>query len=319
MLGRTTFLIALLLASSASGQAYRAPRTAFGAPDLQGLWTNASMTGLERPAALSAATVSEAEAQAYERKVRALEEIPAASNSTTKDEVGGVETEWLDIGSGLARADGKARTTWILDPTDGRLPYSDAGRRALEAAQARALEGPEGRPPPERCLAGLHGATGPPMLNALYNNVYQIVQTERDVAIVVEMNHDVRIIRLRQARAPAQLHPWMGDSLGRWERDTLVVETTNFHPWGVLRRRNLYISKDARVTERFTRVSPTEIRYEFSVEDPAVFTQTWRGEIPLNTTPGPLYEFACHEGNYSMPNILGGARQQERVAASDRR
>ena len=316
---RLALILGLIAVSPAFGETWRAPRTPSGAPDLQGLWTNASLTGLERPPSLPPGPISDAEATAYERRVRALEESPAASNSTVKDEVGGIDTEWLDTGVGLARANGQARTSWIVDPANGLLPYSDAGRTALAAAQARALEGPEGRIPPERCLAGLHGSTGPPMLNAIYGNFYQIVQTAQELVLHIEMNHDVRIVRINGAPAPGQLHPWMGNSVGRWDGDTLVVETRNFHPGSGLRRRNLYLSKDARVIERFTRISPTEIRYEFQVDDPAVFTQVWRGEIPLRATRGPLLEFACHEGNYSLPNILAGARQQEREAAASPR
>jgi hypothetical protein len=154
------------------------------------------------------------------------------------------------------------------------------------------------------------------MLNVLYNNNYQIVQTADSVAIVVEMNHDVRTIRLNaKGHLPPSIRPWMGDSIGRWEGETLVVETTNFNPGESLRPyfgATMYLSKDAKVTERFTRVSPTQILYQFAVEDPTVFSQTWRGEMPLNATKGPVYEYACHEGNYALPGILAGARHGEK-------
>jgi hypothetical protein len=153
------------------------------------------------------------------------------------------------------------------------------------------------------------------MMNVLYNNTYQIQQARDHVAIVVEMNHDVRIVRLTdRTHPPAHVRPWMGDSVGWWEGDTLVVETTNFNPGETLRPgipTVVYVSKDAKVTERFTRLSPTQILYEFRVEDPTVYTKPWRGEMPLNAAKGPVYEYACHEGNYALPGILGGARRTE--------
>jgi hypothetical protein len=216
----------------------------------------------------------------------------------------------------MARMNGEIRSAWIVEPGDGRLPYNDAGRTRL-APDPRAFDGPEGRPPQERCLSGLGGVSGPPMLNAVYNANYQIVQTPDRLVIVAEMNHDARVIRLDDRRhAPPQVRAWMGDSVGWWEGTTLVVETTNFTPAQSMRRRSLYISPEARIVERFTRTSPGEILYQFSVEDPANYTQTWRAEMPLRTSHGPVYEYACHEGNYSMPNILAGARQIERDSKS---
>jgi hypothetical protein len=181
-------------------------------------------------------------------------------------------------------------------------------------AQSRNFDGPEVRSLGERCIVGYGSSGGPPMLNVLYNNNYQIVQSPGYVVIVVEMNHDARIIRLGGEHLPQSVRPWMGDSVGRWEGDTLVVETTNLNPHQGFTadiRHRLYVPPDAKVTERFTRVASDEILYEFKVEDAKAYTQAWRGEIPMRATKGPMYEYACHEGNYSLRNILSGARARE--------
>ncbi len=162
---------------------------------------------------------------------------------------------------------------------------------------------------------GLGGTTGAPLLNGPYNNHYQIVQTADHVVIVTEMNHDVRIIPLNAARPAFEARSWSGVSVGRWEGDTLVVETRNFHAGSGWRPpMRVYLSPDARVTERFTRISASEIRYEFAVDDPAIFTRTWRGEMPIRRTAEPIYEFACHEGNYALGGVLAGGREKEREA-----
>ena len=152
------------------------------------------------------------------------------------------------------------------------------------------------------------------MLPVLYNNYYQIVQSPGFVVVLVEMNHDARIIRIGGKRLPEVIRPWLGDSIGRWEDDALVVETSQFNPGQSFRgslRHVIYMSSDAVVVERFTRVGPKEILYEFSVEDPTSFTQVWRAEVPMLAAEGRLYEYACHEGNYSMTGILAGAREED--------
>ena len=316
-MAKTAFVIvfAVLLAANV-GQArpYRAPRTSFGQPDLQGVWTNLSLTALERPKDFDALVVPPDKAADYDRR------HGAKPPPVPGDPVGSVDTEWYD-GAALARIGGEARSSWIVDPADGQLPYSEAGRRRLAAATAGGPPaGPEARAPNERCLLGLAGVSGPPMLNARYNANYQIVQAPGAVALVIEMNHDVRIIRIGERKRPAAgVRAWMGDSVGWWEGDTLVAETTGFHPQESLRGRGgslLWMSADAKVTERFTRVSPTQILYEFTVEDAATFTRPWRGQMMLNATRGPIYEFACHEGNYSLTGILAGARAAEREQAA---
>ena len=157
------------------------------------------------------------------------------------------------------------------------------------------------------------------MINVLYNNNYQFVQSPGVVAIVVEMNHDVRIIRLGGKHPPANITPWTGDSIGHWDGDTLVVETTNMHPgqsFAFEFRHRFYVPPTAKVTERFTRISKDQIFYEFTVEDAVAYKQPWRGEMVFDATEGPVYEYACHEGNYAMPGILGGARSDEKAAAA---
>ncbi|MFL5294911.1 MAG: hypothetical protein ACJ798_00885 [Phenylobacterium sp.] len=312
-MGKAVFAMAvavLLIAPVAQAGPYRAPRTASGQPDLQGVWTNLSLTALERPKDFQALIVPPAEAAAYDRR------HSGTPPPVPGDPVGSVETEWYD-GASLARIGGAARSSWVVDPPDGRLPYSEVGRRSFDAARARAgtADNPEVRATNEQCLLGSAGVSGPPMLNARYNPNYQFVQTAGTVALLVEMNHDVRIIRLGDRRhLPADVRPWMGDSVGWWEGDTLVVETTNFPPRESLRGLGgsaHFMSEAAKVTERFTRVSPTQILYAFTVDDPAVFTRPWKGEMALNAGKGPIYEYACHEGDRSLAGILAGARVAE--------
>ncbi|HEX2817639.1 MAG TPA: hypothetical protein VHN39_14690, partial [Phenylobacterium sp.] len=171
--------------------------------------------------------------------------------------------------------------------------------------------------PADRCLIGGFGSSSPPMMAPAVSAVKQIVQTRTEVAILSEMNHDVRIVRLGGHHPPPNVRLWMGDSIGHWEGATLVVETTNFHSQeqmhGILLK-----SPDARVTERFTRVAKDQILYEFEVDDPAVYTTPWRAQMPLNADTGPIYEFACHEGNYGLTDILAAARRADAQAGAGR-
>jgi hypothetical protein len=305
----------------AEAQGYKVPRTASGRPDLQGQWTNASLTHLERPRDLQSLVITEAAATAYEASHDGAPKIPG-------DDVGQDTTEIWEQGGKLARLAGEVRTSWLTDPPDGRLPYSEAGRKLLQRSMDALytdFDGPEVRPAMERCLLGSNSTAGPPMLNAGYNNNYQFVQTKDHLVVIVEMNHDARIIPLaptapQPAAAMSRIRPWMGRSVGRWEGDTLVVETGDFNVIGSWRGSSpIYISPAARVTERFTRVSADEIRYEFAVDDPAVYTQVWRGEMPLRRATAPMYEVACHEGNYSMGGILAGGRKKDREALTQTR
>jgi hypothetical protein len=317
-------VLAVLVASVAEAGAYRAPRTRFGAPDLQGLWTNTSVTMLQRPPPFKTLVLSEKEAAMMEggfKKfvgdlVSTAPIDPAMPAPPVIKEV--QNSDFIEMDMHLARIDGQIRSSWIIDPADGKLPLSEAGRKAAKLG-SRGFDGPEVRPTEERCLTAIGSPEGPPMLNTGFNGHYQIVQTRDHVAILIEMNHDVRIIRLGdRTHLPPNVQPWMGDSVGWWEGDTLVVETTNLNPKGGLWSLGggFFYSPQAKLTERFTRRSKDEILYEFTVDDPITFTRPWRAELPMRPAKGPIYEYACHEGNYSLPNILAGAREQERAAGA---
>jgi len=309
--------------SSADAQtSYKPPRTADGKPDLQGVWTNVSLTTLLRSPQFKTNVVSadDAERVAQRRAVameRSLQPTDPKTGAPPKGgNVGGYNSFYGDAGERLAKVKGEYRTTWLFED-NGQLPYSESGRRIFDARLASVrnnFDGPEARPMAERCVVGFGSTSGPPMINVLYNNHYQIVQTRDAVMIHVEMNHDARIVRMNGKRVPQSIRKWMGDSIGRWDGDTLVVETTNFNPGEELRTnfdQSFYISKDGKVTERFTRISPTEISYEFIVDDPQTYSKVWRAEMVLNAAQGNIYEYACHEGNYALPGILAGARKAE--------
>ena len=326
---RLTCLIAAiaLIGGLAHAGPYRAPRTTYGVPDLQGIWTNTSVTMLQRPPIFKNLVATDAEAKMMEAGFMKfvgdlISPAPIDPNMPAPPVVKEApQADFLEMDMHLARVNGQMRTSWIVDPPNGRVPFTDAGRAANKAAaNDERFDGPEVRPPDERCLTAIGSPEGPPMMNTGFNGHYQIVQTRDHVAILVEMNHDVRIIRMADRRhLPATIRPWMGDSVGWWEGDTLVVETTNFNPKGA-RVASLgggfTYSPGAKLTERFTRTAPDQILYQFSIDDPAHFTQVWRGEMPMRPAKGPIYEYACHEGNYSLPNILAGARAEERAAAA---
>ena len=298
--------IGLLAAAllGALGEARAAPHAA----SLEGVWTNATATPLQRPAAFDGLTTTAEKAAAYEKS--SLEGFLGE-----KDEVGSRQSEWYELGR-MMRVRGEIRTSIVVEPADGQLPYSEAGRQLLKGRQDavdQRFEGPEVRPAPERCLTGVRGASGVPMFPPAYNGNYLIVQTPRDVVIWTEMAAAPRVIRLAaQGHLPRSIRPWMGDSIGRWEGPTLVVETTNLNPGESFKMPlPIYISEDARIVERFTRLADGGLLYAFSVDDPKVFTQVWRGEQVFRPVKAPLYEYACHEGNYSLPGVLAGARRQE--------
>ena len=244
--------------------------------------------------------------------------------------VGGYNTFWIDRGTGVFQIDGEWRTSIITDPPDGRRPPLTDAARARMAERARFFrpntgtawwldddldapgpyDDPEIRPLAERCLLGFGSVGGPPMLPVLYNNLKKIVQTEDHVLIHVEMVHDARIVRMNQEHAPPEIRSWLGDSVGRWEGDTLVVDTTNFNDTPALGG----ASRNLHVVERFTRISPDALLYQFTVEDPTVWTAPWSGEYVWPATGDRVYEYACHEANYSFRGILGGARILEEDA-----
>jgi hypothetical protein len=282
-------------------------------PDLQGNWTNASLTPLERPDALSGKTVlSEAEAVAWEKQ--------RLENNNRDRRDGGAEADvaraynelFYDQGSHLSRFDGSIRTSLVLDPPDGRVPsYTPEAAKRLEAARAEArlhpADGPENRSLAERCI--FWATAGPPVLPGPYNNNYQIVQTPGYVIIMSEMIHEVRVIPLDgRKHIPSGVRLWTGDSTGHWEGDTLVVDTTNFT--GKTRFRGS--DENLHVVERFRRADANTILYRFTVDDPTTFSKPWTAEVAMTKAQGPIYEYACHEGNYALQDILAGARADEK-------
>jgi hypothetical protein len=312
-------------AKPAQTQAYHAPRNAFGQPDLEGVWTNATLTTFERDAKYGDHLVmTPQEAAAVEganRKFIKDADAPTDPKVKTTDlpyDCGrgfkgadcGYNFAWTDPGTEVMAVAGQKHTSILVEPANGKLPaMTEAGKARLAARVKRsAWDGPEGRSLGERCILSFGSAAGPPMLPLLYNNNYQIFQTKDAVTIEVEMVHDTRIIPLTNKHLPSNIRQWMGDSIGHWEGDTLVVETVNLRPEQSFRG----AGPNMKVTERFTRISPRQILYRFTVEDPETFTKPFTGEVALNTSKGPIYEYACHEGNYAMPGILAGARELEK-------
>jgi hypothetical protein len=302
---------------------FQLPRTEWGVPDLQGTWSIATQTNLERAARFDGRLViSSEDAARIEALVAARNEASLAPSDPSREapsagrNVGGYNTFWMDPGERLAVVDGEIRTSILVDPADGQLPYSAQGRENFQAAMTRreSYDGPEVRPLGERCVVGFGSTGGPPKLPVLYNNLTEIVQTRDYVVLLAEMNHDARIIRLNAEFPAFSFNPWSGDSIGQWEGDTLIVETTNFHPQQGLRsslEHRFYGSTEMQVTERFTRVSEDVILYQFTVSDDENYTQSWSGELPMNRTEDQVFEYACHEGNYALPGILAGARRAE--------
>jgi hypothetical protein len=307
-------------APKSGSKSWSVPRTPDGKPDLQGVWTNATITPMERPAKLAGKpTLSDGEATAYEKaNFDELQKqdgqsdgplIAAAGSSGT----GGYNVLFVDRGTELARVDGVKRTSLVIEPPDGKVPPLTPEARERNASMMRNFNNYDSvktRPLSERCIIGFGSTAGPPMLPVLYNNNYQIVQTPDAVVILVEMVHDARIIRLNGTHAPPSVRQWFGDSIGHWEGDTLVVDTTNFTDATRFRGS----SENLHVVERFSRVDANTILYRVTIDDPSTFAKAWVMEYPFVATKGPVYEYACQEGNYAMTDILGGARKAEQQA-----
>ncbi|MBL8266858.1 hypothetical protein [Steroidobacter sp.] len=312
-----------MMACSANAAArYKPPRLADGTPDLQGVWTNATATPMERATELGTRRAfTDAEAEAIGNAAVAAVEADAKPSDPNKNieaasalpPVGNYNLFWTDRGMSVARIGGEYRTSMILEPSNGRVPpLTEAALKRIAATRiGRSSDGPEGRALGERCLLSFGYASGPPMLPVMYNSYYQIVQSPGYVLILVEMVHDARIIRLDDRHLPDSMRKWMGDSVGRWEGDTLVVETRNFRAEQNFRGS----SEQAVVTERFTRVADDQIVYRFTIDDPGTFTEKIVGELPFVPAAANIYEYACHEGNYALPGILSGAREEEKAAA----
>ena len=315
--------VAAQAASSTSGE-WVVPRTPDGRPDLQGNWSSATITPLQRPEGQDLVLTWE---EVEVREGRAAGFLDAVSRPSDPDRsapragggVGGYNGIYIDRGDKVAKVYGEPRSSLITHPADGRVPELTPAARARRAerresrSQFGQYDHPELRPLGERCLVSFGSNAGPPMLpNGFYNNNYTIVQTPDHVVIMAEMVHDARIIRIGDGpRLPEHIRPWMGDSWGHWEGDVLVVETTNIHP---LHR---YSGEEMKVIERFSRMAEDAVLYEFTIDDPSTYTEPWGGQVPMMALNDRLYEYACHEGNYALSNILSGARYQERLEAEN--
>jgi hypothetical protein len=317
-----------LMASLALAQDYAVPRTANGRPDLQGVWTNKTLTPLTRSrefAEIQTLTVEQvARLEGGHQEYLTAEfadsdptrgagvGAQAGDDGNTDD---GYNEFWKDLGTRIQRINGEYRSSIIIDPPNGQIPYAGDPRARFQRDPDAPgpSDGPEGRPLAERCLLAFGSHSGPPMLPVMYNNNYQFVQTDDYVMILAEMAHDARIIRLDRGEHLQDMDKWMGDSIGRWEGDTLVVETREFNSQQSFRG----ASENLSVIERFSRVSDSEILYQFTVEDQDVFSQPFTGELMFNARPTreSMYEYACHEGNYALAGILAGARRLEKLQA----
>lgn len=319
------------------------PRTADGKPDLSGNYDIATLTPFQRPERFGDNLLLSPE-EAQEITEAAAERVARGSQASDPDReappeggdgspgasgnVGGYNNFWIDRGDDVFLIDGKFRTSIIIDPENGRMPEQTEERKEARAARLRSFRGrrgndgtawwlesdgpgpyddPERRPFGERCILGFGSTQGPPMMPVLYNNLKTIVQTPDHVVLVTEMVHDARIVRLNSEHQPPEIRSWLGDSIGWWDGDTLVVETTNFKDRPGFSRG----SKNMKVTERFSRLNANDVLYNFTVEDPSVWTRPFTGEYLWPGTDTRMYEYACHEANYALGNILRGARLLE--------
>ncbi|MDP6580647.1 MAG: hypothetical protein QF681_08330 [Vicinamibacterales bacterium] len=331
--------LAVALAPMAAAQNGDIPRTPSGRPDLSGTYDVSTLTPMERPAelgekmALTAEEAAEVAERARQRDVRRQQ--PSDPNRGAPPQggdgsggasgnVGGYNGFWIDNGDSAFQIDGQWRTSILIDPTNGRFPprvgRSGAGRRGARRANdgtaywlEAGLDAPgpydnmEQRPYAERCILTFGSTSGPPMLPALYNNHKRIVQTEDTVMILIEMVHDARIVRMNAEHDPPEIKKWLGDSIGWWEGDTLVVETTNFVDQPAFRQG----TGNMKVTERFRLESADQLVYTFTVEDATVWTAPFTGEYAWPRSPNKVFEYACHEANYALEGIMKGARLLE--------
>lgn len=305
----------MLLAAGSAAADFQPPRTSWGVPDLQGVWDYSSRTNLER------SPIFEGELVISEERMREL--VPSFEEWSTEleargaeapgpDNVGGYNVFWIDVREGLGSVDGELRTSFIVHPEDGRVPWLENGRE-VRAAQRERYEhiqrnaGPEGFPLSERCLISF--ASVIPFMPSLYNNNMRIVQSPTHVMLLAEMVNDARIVAIGKEHPDDMTPRWHGNSVGYYEGDELVVVTTGFHPLQVTRSGG-HTSANAVITERFRMSRDNVLNYKFTIEDPDLYSEPWTGELEMNRGEG-MYEYACHEGNYSMPGILAGARFDE--------
>lgn len=330
---RKGFAVLVLLTATLSNFTFAAEwslsYTPDGQPDLQGIWSNATQTRLERSVDLGekrAYTPGEAaaiEARAQQGLARSLGPSDANRAPPTDGNVANAYNSfWLDRGTNIALIDGEYRTSMIIEPANGRIPWLPEPQRQptqldrwLAQPGVEAFDGPELQTIGERCLLfwdfrTSNSSAGPPMMPIIYNNNYQIVQTPGYVMIYAEMMHDARIVRLEGEHRPPHMVQWMGDSVGHWDGDTLVVTTKNMHP----QQSHYGSSEELTVTETFRRTGENDIVYGFTMDDPNVYQEPWTAQMQLRQRPEgeKIYEYACHEGNYALTGILAGARVQER-------
>lgn len=313
-------------------------------PNLTGIWSNASRTSLTRPRGTEL-VVSASQAQEIVRNLSIagisrenIENGPSIDPETGAPPAGsndfglrGYNLFWTDPGSTLARVEGEFRTSYITSPESGSIPFLENPKYDLKRPQFGAryvtgvadASGPEAIPIAERCLIGFGNTAGPGMMGTLYNSSYQFVQTDDYLMIMVEMVHDTRIIPLFDSEEeasknhrPSTLNQWLGDSVGWYEESTLVVETININKLQ-MSQSPIPISPNGRIIERFTRSSTDEIVYQFTVEDADLYREAWTAELSFYPLEGRIYEYACHEGNYSMPGILAGARRAEKEQSTN--
>jgi hypothetical protein len=332
------------LAAQTTPAGYKVPRMPDGHPDLGGIYDIATLTPLERPAGqnatLTANDVKKLETANSER--RSAGDAPLEADRSAPPvggqgrggggggKVGGYNGFWLDPGTKYNMVDGQYRASIVIDPASGHIPpmtpegqkrlgggrggpVSDAGEGDPDLDKTPgAYDDPERRPLGERCLLGFGSTSGPPALpDYMYNNLHQIVETPDSVMILTEMVHDARIVRMNSQHLPQNIRKWMGDSIGHWEGDTLVVDTTNFTTKTHFRGS----TENLHVVEHFTRTGPRSLLYKFTIEDPATWVRPWTGEMTWPLTDQHIYEYACHEANYALADILSGARARDKEQA----
>jgi hypothetical protein len=334
---------AVAQSASEAAKKYSPPRMADGHPDLQGTYDLATITPLERARgtklvlskeeALKLETRRAAQRERGDQPIDADRSAPPKGGDGTTGaygNVGGYNSGWLDPGSTYTVVNGEKRASIIVDPADGRVPPLTpeaakrmtmfASRPTSDAQESNdpgldptpgAYDDPERRPLGERCMLGFGSTSGPPALpDYFYNNLHQIVQTPNSIMILTEMVHDARIVRMNQPHLPKNFRLWMGDSVGHWDGDTLVVDTTNFTD----KTRFRGSTENLHVVERFTRVDSKNLLYQFTIDDPETWTKPWTGEFTWPATNANIYEYACHEANYALTDILKGARLREKEA-----